>query len=137
MHKAKLRDLLVDSKYRGHVMIVDLSRSFGCAWLSCSFQDKSPTLTTGNQYLFVFSLGEHEAGNLRYDTDAFSIHRFISMVERFSLQGLEFSRFSRCTKQQMLRITGNSIPVPMLGAVLANVIEAACSLGTEKRARAE
>ena len=137
MHKAKLRALLVDCKYRGHVVIVDLSRSFGCAWQNMAWQDKCPTLTTSNEHLFVFSLGEQEVGSIAYDADAFSIHRFISMVERFSLQGLGFSRFSACTKKQMLCITGNSIPVPMLGAVLANCIEAACSPGTEKRARAE
>lgn len=74
-----------------------------------------PALRTQNQYLWVMRLGQGLAPETA---------RLLHPMERWSLQGFPPSAGLGMTKTQVLEATGNAFPVPVLGAVLAQVLRA-------------
>ena len=70
----------------------------------------------GNQYIFLLSLGEGENP---------SLHRFLNPAERAALVGVGPRRLVELSKTEVLKVTGNCYPVPMIGVCLANVVHAA------------
>ena len=74
-----------------------------------------PALRTQNQYLWVMRLGQGSAPETA---------RLLHPMERWSLQGFPPSVGLGMTKTQVLEATGNAYPVPVVGAVLAQVLRA-------------
>ena len=86
-------------------------------WFRCA--STVETLTTDNQYIFLLSLGEGEDP---------SLHRFLNPAKRTALVGVDPRRLVELSKTEVLKVTGNCYPVPMIGACLASVVHAAFAM---------
>ena len=108
----------------------DLDRSLENKWAANICWDCCPTLTCSNGFLFVMSLPD-----LQLDRESRMFCRFLTVKERFLLQGHrpELSRRVSCQKATVL--TGNAFPVPMLSAVLSPLLAEISASGVVKMHR--
>ena len=116
-YKRLLADKLQSPSLRGQIACIRVDRNptgkMG-PWFRCD--DTVETFTTGNQYIFLMSLGEGETP---------SIHRFLNPSERAALVGVDPRRLAELSKAEVLKVTGNCYTVPMIGVCLASVLHAA------------
>ncbi len=80
--------------------------------------DTVETLATGNVYLFLLSLGQGPG------PEGLDFHRWLDPLERAPLMGISPGRLQCLTKAQVVKVTGNAYPVPMVGSVLHSVLTA-------------
>ena len=130
-NKDALQKAMDDTGNRGRVAVCALSRSRGAKW---GLQNRSDglcrCLTTNNNDLYVFSLGEGHAN------PALSYDRFLTVNERCLLQG--FPPLSVLTalglpEKHAVHATGNAMAVPVIGAVMTSVLHGVEPQGFEQR----
>ena len=82
--------------------------------------DCTPTLTTSNKYLWLENTSEIVNG---VAPEHRQLSRFLHPVERLALQGFEPLLALRMPAKIIYKSTGNAYPVPLLGAILAPIVE--------------
>ncbi len=118
--KASFAASMEDSAYRGQCAVVDLSRtpSGRTEWGGLRpREDVCQCLTASGPILHVFALGEGQWGQL-------SLDRLLLVSERGTLQGFP-SRVANADLTEVAgrRIFGNAMSVPVIGSVMAVLIE--------------
>ena len=86
-------------------------------------QNRTPTLLTGNSYLFIYDVNVDAPDAQR------QWFRFLLPEERFTLQGFpsEISSSFRSTALKV-KAAGNAYPVPLIGAAVAGLLQKITSL---------
>ena len=95
-----------------------LDRASGKAYKPSWYANVVPTLTTSNQYLFLLVAGE-----VKMAPEACTLFRFLSMPERFALQG-KSPDLAPLLKRRALacKASGNAYPTALMVAVLAPML---------------
>lgn len=95
------------------VAVISVDRSLSASsfgeWIRTD--SLAPTLRTANQYLFLMRLGNGPP-----------LARLLHPMERWALMGFSPTVGLGMSKQQVLEATGNAYAVPVLGAVLAELL---------------
>ncbi len=97
-----------------HLMVFRADRRVQGGWSQTRFDDCVPTLMCGKQYLWIQSVGG-PCSRLGY------VSRFLDPRERAALQGFGLDGFAHLPASTLNRLFGNTMPVPVVGAVLHRI----------------
>jgi site-specific DNA-cytosine methylase len=100
------------------VCVLTLDRASGKAYRNSWKANMVPTFTTGNRYLFVMLAGE-----VSKPRPERTLHRYLTMSERFALQGKDPQMAAMLpTSAAACKASGNSYPTGMIVAALAPML---------------
>ena len=105
-------------------MVCEIDRAKGKAYNQTYTVNAVPTLKTGNRYLMAMSVHDlHKTDSER------EIMRWVLPQERPGLQGCSKNVTLRLDAAGTIHACGNAFPVPVLGAVLAPIVNAIAMSG--------
>ena len=109
----------------GALAVFDIDRAVGCVRRTQIVYDKIMSLKCKGPNMFVISTDDIDAA-----IPEKKVHRFITLRDRFTLQGQDGSYADLCqTQRQAMKLTGNACATLQTAAVLLPMIEKAMLVG--------
>jgi len=118
MYERRIEELLGKLGTTPDIACVDLQRRFDRVWAPNINFDRFPCITTKNRSLFLLSMWDRDE-----KPGDRMLHRYLSLAERFILQGMRPEYAGFLQKHAAYNVAGNACPPPLVAVVALPLLE--------------